>query len=120
MAFKDNWPLHLTAVFAGDGLDDKLAQDFWSEELFNYKSMVRHHWLKLVWVYCVSALVQITLPVSVVTIPIALYKNDGFDWGWTLMVLGIATVAAWLFAVIVAIATWVELNRDARKELDAQ
>lgn len=36
------------------------------------------------------------------------------------MVLGIATVAAWLFAVIVAIATWVDLNRDARKELDAQ
>lgn len=120
MAFKDNWPLHLTIALTGDWLDDKLAQDFWPAELFNYKSMVRYHLLKLVWVYSVSVLVQITLPVSVVMMLAERYHDDSFDWGWVLMALGIVTALAWPFAVIIAIATWVDLKRKAKMELESR
>lgn len=120
MAFKDNWPLHLIALLRGDGGDIELAQDFWSEELFNYKSMVRYHLLKLVWVNLVSSFFQITLPLLIIAIPMTLYDNGGSDWAWALIYVGGLTVLSWLFLIIVAIATWVELKHKARKELEAQ
>lgn len=120
MAFKDNWPLHLTAALTGDGASDQLAQDFWSEELFNYKSMVRFHLLKLVWVYFLCTLAQIALPVLIFSIPVTLYQNGGSDWTWALIGVGFGPVVCWPFLVIVAIATWVDLKRKARKELESR
>ncbi|WZB75871.1 hypothetical protein WJ972_07295 [Achromobacter insuavis] len=119
MAFKDNRPLHLTALLRGDGGDIELAQDFWSEELFSYKSLVRYHLLKLVWVNFVGSFFQITLPLLIIAIPMTLYDNGGSDWAWALVYVGGFSVLSWLFLVIVAIATWVELKRKAKKELES-
>ncbi|MFY2565486.1 hypothetical protein [Achromobacter ruhlandii] len=120
MAFKDNWPLHLTAALTGDGASDQLAQDFWSEELFNYKSMVRFHLLKLVWVYLLCSLTQVALPGLIFLIPVTFYQNGGSDWTWTLIAISFGAVGNWLFLVLVAIAIWADLKRKARKDLEAQ
>lgn len=112
MAFKDNWPLHLTAALSADGFSHKLAQDFWAEDLFNSKAMVRYHWLKLVWVFCVSVLAQLTLLSILVVIPITLYKNGGSDWMWAFMAVVGGTVIFWILAITIATAVWLDLKRN--------
>ncbi|WZB75872.1 hypothetical protein WJ972_07300 [Achromobacter insuavis] len=119
MAFKDNWPLHLTAALTGDGASYQLAQDFWSEELFNYRSIVRFHFMKLVWVYFLCSLTQIALPLLIFSIPVTLYQNGGSDWTWALIGVGFGTVVTWPFFVIFAFLEWVALKRKARKELES-
>lgn len=115
MAFKDNWPVHLTAALTGDGFSNKLAQDFWSEDLFNPGVMVRCHWLKLVWVFCVSGLAQVTLPSVIVMIPITLYKNGGSDWTWASIAVVAGTAIAWLFAVVVSATVWMDQKRHVNQ-----
>jgi hypothetical protein len=114
MAFKDTWAIHLTAGFSGNGLNNKLAQDFWSEDLFNPKAMVPCHWLKLVWVYGVSGMAQVTLIAILIGLASTLYHNGGSDWTWTFIVIAGATAFAWALAIIVASATWLDLKRHAR------
>ena len=120
MAFKNNWPLHITASLNGEMFSDELAQDFWAEDLFNPNSMVRWHWLKLVWVYCVSALFQLTLFLLIFVMPIALYRSGGSDWAGRLILIGAGTVFFWLLSLINATATWIGLKRRAKKETESR
>ncbi len=115
MALAKNWPIHLTAALTADGFNHKLAQDFWSEDLFNPKVMVPWHWLKLVWVFCVSGFMQLTLISILVGVPINLYQTGGSTWTWTLMVIGAVTVIAWAMAIVIASAVWLDLKRHARQ-----
>jgi hypothetical protein len=115
MAFKDTWTAHLTAGFSGDGLSNKLAQDFWSEDLFNPKAMVSYHWLKLVWVYCVSGFMQVTVIAILIGIASTLYHNGGSDWTWAWIIIAGATVFAWALGIVVASAAWLDLKRHAHQ-----
>jgi hypothetical protein len=116
MAFKDNWPNQLTAVFSADGFSHKLAQDFWCEELFNPECMVRFHWLKLLWVFCVSALVQLTLLTAIVAVPITFYRNGGSDWTLPVIVVLSATAVGLAMAVAISTAVWLDLKRHALRK----
>ena len=99
MAYKDNWMQHLMASFTGEGGSNKLAQDFWSESLFNPKILVKYHWLKLVWVYCISGITQVTMPTALAMIPITIYKDGGTDWTYALVAIVGVTAISWLVAI---------------------
>lgn len=115
MAFKQNWSTHLTAVLTADGFNHRLAQDFWAEDLFNPKHMVRHHWIKLVWVFGLSGLIQLSAITALVAIPINFFRNGGADWSWPLIVIAAVTVIAVAMAVFIASAVWLDLRRQARQ-----
>lgn len=117
MALKKNWPIHLTAAFSADGFNHKLAQDFWPEDLFNPKIMVPWHWLKLVWVFCVSGLMQLTVISVLIAVPINLYQNGGATWTWTLILISGITAFALTMALVIASAVWLDLKRHARQAI---
>ena len=109
MAYKDNWMNHLLAAFTGEGFNNKLAQDFWSEDLFNPKAKIKYHWFKLVWVYSASVIAQLTLTGTLLMIPITFYKNGGADWTYALIAVVGATLIFWILAIIFATATWLDI-----------
>ena len=116
MAYKDNWMNHLLAPFTGEGASNKLAQDFWAENLFNRQKLVKFHWLKLVWVYMVSVVAQVTLSGTLLMIPITLYKNGGADWTYALIAVTGATLILWVVAIIFASATWLDIRKKSIEE----
>lgn len=115
MSFKKNWPNHLTAVLTADGFSHRLAQDFWPEELFNPKVTVRCHWLKLIWVFGISGLVQLALPSALLAVVITWYQNGGANWTWTLMLLGGVVAFAVVMTLVLSLGVWLDLKRHARE-----
>ncbi len=98
------------APFIGEGGSNELAQDFWTENLFDPKMMVAHHWLKLLWVYCVSGITQLTLTSVLLMIPITLYKNGGSDWTYAFIAIAGATLISWFLAIIFATVAWLDIK----------
>lgn len=108
MSYRANWRRHMVATLTGNGFSDELARDFWpaGEDLFDPSVRIRWRWAKLVYVHCVSAIVQITVPLVLAGVAITVFKNGSLTW--YLIVLGAATALGLLFALL--LATWAYLT----------
>lgn len=78
--------------------------------------MVNYHWLKLIWVYCLNGLAQLTLTSALLMIPITLYKDGGADWTYALIAVERVTLFSWLMAIIFATATWLDMKKNFERE----
>ena len=116
MALKGNWLSHLTAVLSADAFSHELAQDFWTESLFNPRTKIRNRWAKLLWVFSLSGFLHLTVITVALAIPITLYRNGGTDWTWSLIVIGAVAVFAQATAAVVASAVWLDLKRHEGSE----
>lgn len=103
---------HLLANLFGNGYHNTLAQDFWAEPLFHPATVVRFHWVKLVWVYWMSTLTQVTVPLALVGAAIALFTDRA--WALTAILVAIPTVLAFAFCPLVAALTMFDLRRARR------
>ena len=114
MAYRDNWLRHLLAPMTGEGLSNTLARDFWShEDLWSAAHVVRYRWVKLVWVYGVSAVAQMTLPLLVAVAIINVFKSVPFEW-WLICVGG-GTAFAMALAVLFATTSWIDVGRQSKR-----
>jgi hypothetical protein len=111
MAYKDNWLRHLFAFATGEGYSDKLARDFWDEDLWGPNKPIRWRWLKLVWVYSVSVLAQVTLPLLVGYTVINLFKAIPFRW-WMIGVGGVSA-GGLVFAILFAATAYIDQRRKS-------
>lgn len=111
MAYRDNWLRHFFACLTGEGGSKVLARDFCSEDLWEPNKLVRWRWLKLVWVYSLSVLTQITLLLLVLAAVISLFRPVPLRW-WLIGVGGVSAVS-WVFAVLFATAEWIDLRRKS-------
>jgi len=104
MAYRDNWLKHLLATVNGKGFDVSLARDFWtsSEDLWDHRTEVPYRWLKLVFVYTMSGLAQVSVPLLLFG-PILLPFTKHGDWRWWLF--GVAMSAAFAIPAATLIAT---------------
>lgn len=113
MSYLDNWLKHLLAPFTGDGFSNALARDFWtSEDLWDPNAVVSRRWLKLVWVYVMSALTQITLPGFVIISVVSAFKDVPLRW-WLISIGGPSAFGI-VLAILIGTATCIGINRRAR------
>jgi len=87
----------MLATVNGKGFDDYLARDFWtpSEDLWNHRIDVRRRWLKLWFVYVMSGLAQVSLPLFILGAVLLPFTKHG-DWRWWL--IGVATSTPFIAA----------------------
>lgn len=110
MAYKNNWLRHLFAFATGEGYSDELARDFCHEDLWEPSKPVRWRWLKLVWVYSVSVLAQVTLTGLVVGVLVSLFKPaPPHVW---LFFIGGATMLGLIFAILFATTACIDQRRQ--------
>ncbi len=109
MAYRDNWLTHMLATVNGKGFDDYLARDFWtpSEDLWNHRIDVRRRWLKLWFVYVMSGLAQVSLPLFILGAVLLPFTKHG-DWRWWL--IGVATSTPFIAAGAILSTTRVYLK----------
>lgn len=114
MSYRDNWLKHLLAPFTGSGFSNALARDFWTsrEDLWNPNAGVPKRWLKLVWVYVMSAITQITFPGIVIIGIVSTFKDVPLRW-WLISIGGPSAFGI-VLAVLIATATCMGINRRAR------
>jgi hypothetical protein len=114
MSYRDNWLEHLLAPLTGRGLSNALARDFWSarEDLWDPRAAIKKRWLKLLWVYSMSVITQVTLPCILIALLVRIFKELPLRW-WLIGIGGPSALAI-VFAVLVATATCIDINRRAR------
>lgn len=113
MSYRDNWPRHLLAPLTGNGLSNSLARDFWTrEDLWDPRAAVTKRWLKLLWVYLMSVITQVTIPCAFIAMIVSMFKEVPLRW-W-LIGIGGPSAFAIVLAVLVATATCIDINRRAR------
>jgi hypothetical protein len=115
MSFDQNWVNHLMASFCGDTFNTRLAQDFWSEELFDPSHMVSRHWLKLFWVFSVSGFFQLIMMSIIIAVPLNLYQTGGATWAWTFILIGATTLCSFAMALMAATGYWLKLKALFRR-----
>lgn len=116
MSYRDNWLKHLLAPLTGNGLSNNLARDFWSahEDLWNPRAVVTKRWLKLLWVYLMSVITQVTIPCVLIAMIVSTFKEVPLRW-W-LIGIGGPSAFAIVLAALVATATCIDINRRARSD----
>lgn len=112
MTYRRNWLRHFFASINGEGGSNTLARDFWNEDLWEPNRRVNWRWLKLVWVYSMSVLTQLTLPGLVGFAIISLFKEVPFRW-WLIGVGGVSA-AALIFAILIATASYIDQRRKSK------
>jgi hypothetical protein len=114
MSYSDHWLEHLLAPLTGSGLSNRLARDFWSarEDLWDPRVAVTKRWLKLLWVYLMSVITQVTIPCVLIAMIVSAFKEVPLRW-WLIGIGGPSALAI-VFAVLVATATCIDINRRAR------
>lgn len=115
MAYRENWLRHLFAFLTGEGWSNSLARDFWyaEEDLWEPDKPITWRWLKLSWVYSVSAIAQITLPLFISYAILNLFFLT-IPLRWWLIGVGGLSVIAWVFAILFATAECVDQRRRLR------
>lgn len=107
MSYRKNWLNHFFAVLYGKGLSKELAQDFWSSEnLWCAKELVRWRWVKLLWVYWLSSLAQLVLPLVVIGLAYKVFSSAALILG-----IGFGLVASVFCAFFAATIDFFVLSR---------
>lgn len=111
MAYKDNWLRHFFACVNGEAWSNTLARDFWDEDLWELNKPIRWRWAKMLWVYSVSVIAQITLPGLLMATVISLFKPVPFRW-WLIGVGGMSAVGL-VFAFLFATTAYIDQCRKS-------
>ena len=115
MSYSHNWVRHLLAPLTGQGGSKELARDFWSrEDLWSPTAPVKRRWLKLVFVYAVSVVTQVSvLGVIVIGLVDVFVKDVPLRW-WVISI-GVGSLIALAFAVLSATVEYTSVVKQARR-----
>jgi hypothetical protein len=92
-----------------------LARDFWArEDLWSPTAPVKRRWLKLVFVYAVSVLAQVSLLGLIVIGSIDVFVKD-VPLRWWIISIGVGSLIALAFAILSASVEYTSVVKQVRR-----